>query len=219
MASRPKLTAKETLELYRVALENAVAQSEIATKMAELGYDSKVIGEGKALLEETLGAFNKQKTEDDESYAALLNFSGKRDQLKDVYTIHRKLAKVVFRKDFSAAMKLAIPGIMPRTYIEWLETVKTFYRVASTDIAIQDKFARLRVSPDEFSAANSLISELESARAVYLKEKAESENSTQMKNAAFVRMDHWMSDFYMVARIGLKDNPQLLEVFGKTVKR
>ncbi|MDA3893899.1 MAG: hypothetical protein PF517_19745 [Salinivirgaceae bacterium] len=49
MASRTKLTDAQTLELYRVALDNAVNQEEIAALMAELGFDAPVIDEGKAL--------------------------------------------------------------------------------------------------------------------------------------------------------------------------
>ena len=47
MASRTKLTDTATLELYRVALENVETQPEIAANMADLGYDSVVIAEGK----------------------------------------------------------------------------------------------------------------------------------------------------------------------------
>ena len=80
MASRTKLTDAETLELYRVALDNAENQTEIASIMAELGYDSTVIGEGKALLEETRNAYDLNKTEDDETSAAYADFSSKKSQ-------------------------------------------------------------------------------------------------------------------------------------------
>ena len=53
MASRTKLTDTATLELYRVALENAETQPEISAIMADLGYDSTVIPDGKALLTKT----------------------------------------------------------------------------------------------------------------------------------------------------------------------
>jgi hypothetical protein len=44
MATRPKFSEAETLEQYRIALDNAETQSEIAAIMAELGFDSAVIG-------------------------------------------------------------------------------------------------------------------------------------------------------------------------------
>jgi chromosome segregation ATPase len=116
------------------------------------------------------------------------------------------------------ADKLAISGAMPRTYIKWLEAAKKFYSVASTDTEIQSKLARLKISADDLTAANTAISDLESARAEYLKEKGESQDATKAKDSAFAKLDDWMSEFYAVARIGLEDNPQLLEALGKVVK-
>lgn len=218
MASRTKLTDASTLELYRVALENAETQSEIATIMAELGYDSTVIGEGKTLLADTRTAYDANKTEDDETSAAYAYFSSKKEQLEDTFNIHRKKAKVVFRNDSLTADKLAISGAMPRSYMKWLEAARKFYSVASTDTAIQGKLARLKISADDLTAANTLITDLEAARAVYLKEKGESQDSTKIKDATFAKIDDWMSEFYAVAKIGLEDNPQLLEALGKTVR-
>ncbi len=218
MATRPKNSEADTLELYRVALDNAENQSEIATIIAELGYDNAVIGEGKTLLSETRAAYDLNKTEDDETSAAYADFSSKKSQLENTYNIHRKKAKVVFRNDSLTSDKLAISGAMPRTYIKWIEAAKKFYSVASSDTDIQSKLARLKISADDLTAANTLITELEAARAEYLKEKGESQDATKAKDSAFAKMDDWMSEFYAVAKIGLEDNPQLLEALGKTVR-
>ncbi|SMO71834.1 hypothetical protein SAMN06265379_105259 [Saccharicrinis carchari] len=218
MATRPKSSEAEILEQYRIALENAETQTEIATVMAELGYDSAVIGEGKALLTETRSAYDLNKTEDDETSAAYADFSSKKEQLEDTFTLHRKKAKVVFRNDALTADKLAISGAMPRTYIKWLEATKKFYSVATTDTDIQSKLARLKISTNDLTSANTAIAELETARAEYLKEKGESQDATKAKDSAFAKMDDWMSEFYAVAKIGLEDNPQLLEALGKTVR-
>ena len=218
MATRPKNSEADTLELYRVALENAETQSEIATVMAELGYDSAKITEGKTLLTETRSAYDFNKTEDDETSAASASFSDKKAELEKVFKLQRKKAKVIFRNDSLTADKLAISGEMPRTYIKWLEAAKKFYSVATTDTDIQTKLSRLAITADSLTAANTLITELEAARAEYLKEVGESQDATKAKDTAFAKMDDWMSEFYAVARIGLEDNPQLLEALGKIVK-
>ena len=218
MASRTKLTDAETLELYRVALDNAENQTEIAAIMAELGYDSAVIGEGKTLLEETRSAYDLNKTEDDETSAAYADFSSKKEQLEDTFTLHRKKAKVVFRNDSLTADKLAITGSMPRTYIKWLEAATKFYSVASSDSDIQGKLARLKIASEDLTAGGTMITDLKAARAEYLKEKGESQDATKAKDAAIAKIDDWMSEFYAVAKIGLEDNPQLLEALGKTVR-
>ena len=218
MATRPKLSEAETLEQYRVSLENVENQSEIAGIMSEFGYDSEKIAEGKSLLSETRNSYDLNKTEDDETSEAYNDFSKKKQQLADTYSLHRKKAKVVFRNDSVTADKLEITGTLPQAYIKWLETVKKFYSLALADSDIQTKLSRLKITLDDLSAANALIPEVEATRAAYLKEKGESQDATTIKDAAFAKLDDWMSEFYAVARIALEDNPQLLEALGLIVK-
>ncbi|RXQ95887.1 hypothetical protein EO244_06160 [Ancylomarina salipaludis] len=218
MGTNLKLSEVETLELYRNALHNAEHQPKISAIMADLGFDSAVIGEGKAILAATRQAFDTNKIEDDETSAAFAEFSGIKTRLEALFNVHRKKAKVVFRKDALTADKLAISGVLPRTYIKWIEVVKKFYSEASGDTTIQSQLARLKITPEDLSAATALIADLEAARSHYLIEKGESQDATKAKDAAFYKIDDWMSEFFAVARIGLEDNPQLLEALGKIVR-
>ena len=218
MAKRPKHSEAATLELYRVALENAGSQPEISTEMAELGYDAAKIDEGKALLAQTRAAYDANISEDDETTAAYALFASKKLELEKIFMQHRKKAKVVFRKDSLIADKLAVLGEMPRTYVNLLEAAAKFYEISMTNNDIQSKLAQLAITPEQLTAGKTLLTELETARAEYLKEKGESQEATKIKDAAFAKMDDWMSEFYAVARIALEDKPQLLEALGKVVK-
>ena len=218
MTTRTKPTETGRLEEYRIALDNAEKQAQIAAVLAELGFTSEVIGKGKTLLLATRQAYDTNQTEDDETTAAYAAFDNKKVLLEDIFDIHRKKAKVVFRNDSLTADKLAISGAIPRTYIKWVESAKKFYSVASTDTAIQGKLARLKISPEDLTAATTLITDLEAARSFYLIEKGESQDATKAKDAAFYKIDDWMSEFFAVAKIGLEDNPQLLEALGKIVR-
>ncbi|MBI0399299.1 hypothetical protein [Cyclobacterium marinum] len=218
MASKPKYSEAGTLEQYRIALDNVTSQSRISTIMAELGYDAAKIEEGRAILNETRQAYEQNQTEDDEKTAAYADFSSKKEELEDIFSMHRKKAKVIFRKEPITEEELAVSGAKPRTYMRWLEAVKKFYGIASADTVIQSKLARLRISVDDLNVAKAMISDIEAARSTYLKEKGESQDATKTKDAAFAKIDDWMSEFYAVARIGLDDNPQLLEALGKVVR-
>lgn len=218
MARTKTLSEAETLEQYRVALNNAELQPEIATTMAEFGYDTTVIAEGKTLLLKTRESYDFNKTEDDETSEAYASFNTLKESLEAIYSMHRKKAKVVFRNDSKTMEKLAVSGRLPKSYIKWLEVVKRFYVVALKDAEIQTKLLRLKVSADDLTATNALVGDLESARGTYLREKGESQEATKAKDAAFAKMDDWMSEFYAVAKIALEDKPQLLEALGKLVR-
>lgn len=218
MATRPKTSEVQTIEQYRIALENAENQSLIATTLAEFGYDSEEIKKGKLIWQDANNAYELNKTEDDETNEAYANFISKKNTLADTYSLHRKKAKVIFRNDNITLEKLGIKGSIPQAYIKWMEIVKKFYQISALDTEIQSKLIRLKITTEELSAANILITELETARAVYLREKGESQDATRTKDEAIAKLDDWMRDFYAVARIGLEDHPQLLESLGKIVK-
>lgn len=114
--------------------------------------------------------------------------------------------------------RLSLDGTIPAAYVSWLETVKKFYTEVLADTALQTKLSRLKITVEDLNVANTLIGELETARAVYMKEKGESQDATKQKDAVFVQLDDWMSEFYAVARIALQDNIQLLEALGVIVR-
>ena len=169
MATKRTLTEAEALEQYRVSFENVEKQSEIATIMAEFGYDETLLTEGKTLLTKTRQAFDFNKKEDDETSEAYKNFTTLKDNLATTYTLHRKKAKVIFRKESTTLNKLSLSGSLPTAYIKWLETVKKFYAVASADSDIQSKLVRLKITTEELNGTIEQISNLELARAEYLR--------------------------------------------------
>ena len=218
MPLKKNQTEAEALEQYRVSFENVEKQPEIATIMAEFGYDETLLTEGKTLLTKTRQAFDFNKKEDDETTEAYKNFTELKENLAKTYTLHRKKGKVIFRKEPTTLNKLALTGSLPTAYIKWLETVKKFYTVAAADSDIQSKLVRLKITTEEINGTIQLITDLELARAEYLREKGESQDSTKSKDKAFGEIDDWMSEFYAVAKIALEDNPQLLESLGIFVR-
>ena len=204
-------------EKWRVALENAGAQPEIAAKMAELSYDQTKIDEGKALLAQTRQVYDKNRTEDVETTEASAKFKTDRELLEDTFRNHRKRARVVFRNDPVMLKRLGIDEGVPTAYPKLIETTSLFYTEAANPNVI-DKLARLGITAEEITAGDQLVGTVETDRANYLREVGESENATQAKDAAMAAMQNWMSEFYAVARIALEDHPQLLEALSKPVK-
>lgn len=218
MPTRPKYSEHELLERYRIALENAEAQPQIASVMSEFGYDTSTIAEGKAIFQETRQAYDFNKKEDDETSEAYNIFSTTQETLANLYNLHRKKAKIIFRNQPMMLNKLYLSGTKPQAYIKWLETVKKFYTETMADTKIQTKLARLKITKQQLITGNKLITEVESSRANYLREKGESQDATRQKDAAFAKLEDWMSEFYAVSKIALEDNLQLLESLGKVVK-
>ena len=80
---------------------------------------------------------------------------------------------------------MSLSGSLPTAYIKWLEVVKKFYTVASADSDVQSKLVRLKITTEEINGTIQLITNLELARAEYLREKGESQDATKLKDKAF----------------------------------
>ena len=208
---------KSFLEQSRIVLTNTTSQTKIATILAEFGYNEETLNQGKTLYEEALKAYNFNKQEDLETTEAYALFTQKKEALQQLYRLHRKKAKVIFKKDPMSLTKLNLSGSLPTAYLSWMETLNTFYQEAQNP-ELQKRMARLKITPEEVNKGAALITETETARAEYLREKGESQDATKQKDQTFAQLDEWMREFFDVAKIALEDNPQLLESLGKFVR-
>lgn len=218
MALNKRQSEVQTLENYRVAITNAVNQPLVAVNLAEFGYTPEKIAIGNLLLADTSFAYSNNQKENNETVSARADFDAKVSQVDTAYAMHRKKAKVVFRKDEVALKQLGLIGSSSQAYIKWLEEIKLFYSVLQSNTALLLQLQSLKVTADDVNLAVTTIKELENARAIYLKELGESQDATKAKDMAFAKLDDWMRDFKAVAKIAMEDNPQLLESLGILVR-
>ncbi len=218
MSSNPKKTESDLLEQYRVALENVKKQPQIATTMVEYGYDDPTLAVGKNLWEYAQTTYENNKLEDDETSEAKQELDRLKAELSEMYWLHRKKARVVFRDDMVTLSKLELHRSLPDAYAAWLEAIRKFYTVAQSSDEIKQKMLRLKVTDEELSSGSEKVTAVEGARADYLREVGESQDATKVKDKAITEIAVWMREFYDVARIALEDNPQLLETLGLKVR-
>ena len=218
MAVRPNQSQAAVLEKYRVAFENVEANPEISAAMTEYGYDSTIIAEGKGKLIAAQTAYDHDKQEDIETGLAKNDFDVKWSGLKTLFAMHRKKAKIIFRKEPEILIRLRLVGSLSKTYLPWMEAAKQFYSVLTTDTALQERVAKLKITAEELTQASTDLAELEKSRAEYVREVGESEDSTKQKLSAIDDIKEWMIDFYAIAEIALEDHPQLLESLGRFVR-
>ncbi|MBT0606938.1 hypothetical protein [Aequorivita echinoideorum] len=213
-----KRTYQDKFELFNMALTNAEEQPEIAAAMAQYGYTAARIQEGKDLLETTQDIANtnaKELREEHQSYAEYLPLY---TEVRDTYRTHRRLGKVAFKKDHVALSALKLIGQLPVNYIPWLAHVKTFYEGTLSNPNYITKMANFGITEQVLTQTNEKVSQMVNARNVYQKESGEGQDATKHKEEAFENLDEWMSDFYAVARVALREHPQLLESLGKFVR-
>lgn len=219
MTRRHKSFSEEQiLEDYKVALYNAVKKPRVVEAMARLGYNGEVIAKGQSLYDITRNFWEVNKTEDAETIKIREVFHAKYGELDEIHDRHYKLARIVFRSDLDIMVDLCLIDRAPRSYAKWLNGVKSFYSKTLKNTELQQKLARLNVTPEELAHGYKLIAPIEQVRAEYVSEMSESQDATRTKDDAFDQLDDWMSEFYMVAAVALEDNPELLESLDLLVR-
>ena len=217
MAKNPT-TDLEILEQSRVALENATTNPEIAAALAEVGYTTDKINEGKALLATAQEAYDDNKQQDVEVTIAYDAFDQKKQELETAYRTHRKRAKVYFSENFAQLVRLNIHKPAPDAYLKWIDVVKPFYAEATTNPDVITAFQSLKVTEQELLNTQALIPEIGVLRQTYIDGKGQAQNATKIKNQAIEKLEQWMRAFYNMAGIALEDQPQLLESLSKVVR-
>ena len=215
MASKRNFSEAKTLLIYETTLANTRNSKDIAKYMSSVGYDSIKMDEGDALLAKTKKASRtctSKKHNINDKYKA---FSDLSTSMLDSFTIHRKTARVAFRKDKENVEQLALNEEVPKAYSAWLELIKKFYAGIENSKKIQEKLSELNLEIETISDQQEMILELEKARADYLESKAESQKATKAKDEAFDELYEWMKDFYEMAKVAMRNDKKLLISFGK----
>lgn len=216
--SKNRKSELELLEDYRVVFENVNAITEIKTEMAEYGYDTAKINEGKALYQKAQQLFDKNKQETEEAKLAYKSFTNAYNEVAKVYSKHRKIAKVALidKKEFWSP--LHIEGTEADAYLKWIDDAKNFYTFGKSNEVVKPILEKFKLSQTAMEEQLTKIEEVQTLRAKYDKEKGESQDATQQKNKAFAEIAEWVKVFFAVAKIALDDRPQLLEGLRKVVK-
>lgn len=218
MANSQSKSEAQILENHRVALENVETQAEIAASLAEFGYDSTIVANGKQLYELARQAFDSNKTEDQETTVAYDAFEQKMEKIHDYYVKLRKKIRIIFRHEPVALKNLGTTGSIPRPYVQEVEAIrKTLLALQNDDAALQ-RLAPLKVTAEEITGVLTDLEQLDTLRADYLREVGESQHATKIKDKALGNLDSWMRDLLDVARIALEDKPQLLESLNLIVR-
>jgi hypothetical protein len=207
------------LEIFRVALTNAVSNAEIANLLSRFGFTAESLEKGKALLEATKKAYDKALTLKKKRTGIYYQFKKKLEAFDKIYVKHRKLTRIAFEDDKLILDSLRLSDSHKRVYVKWIEMVKTFYSKTTVDTSIKEVLVKYNIASEELDAGLALIPEIEQIRAEYVNEKGASQDATSAKNKAFEALEDWMEEFFDLSRVALRKQPQLMEALGIVTKK
>ncbi|WPP50687.1 hypothetical protein [Catalinimonas niigatensis] len=195
-------------------IENATAQPEILKKLGLQGFGQKRLQEGSALKNYAM-MMHSQKTErygEKQTLAAQLKEN--EQQARETFMEHVGIVKFAFRKDPLTLSQFNVEKVSKRIN-EWPMQASYFYDKISAFVAPLTPYG---LTAEALAQGQAMVEAVASIRNQRMLRKGEAEEATRLRDQSIKDLKAWMSEFRIMAKLALKDSPQLLESLGIVMK-
>lgn len=216
-APRPRslLNARQSMRVTTAAQALASAQenAELAALMARFGYSPEKIAQGIALQASARQAFALRQQSiaaHKQTRAALYELNAR---VRRAYANFRVVARAAMR---SAEMDQALLLEMepPTDLRKFVTMAHATYQTAQNTSAYLDVLALLNYTETELQQLDAQVTELEQALTAHQNALAHVRASKVARDRAVMRLDAWMIRFRAIARVALRDRPDLAGLVG-----
>ncbi len=211
---KPKQAITERLNAANVAISNALSDAQIGKYLGEFGYQTPKLSEGKALYEAADGAIKVQVAKVGDKKAATAREAAADKAARTAYQNLAQVARAAFAKDKASLAILGLTGPMPVPLPLFLTMATALFDNASHKAEVAQVLAQHGFTADKLAKERGKIVELSAAMQAQESASGAAQQATYEQNKALETLDAWMSAFVRIAKVALRDQPQLLEKLG-----
>ena len=203
-----KLSAAQT------AIYNALEHADIQKKLTAYGFNAKRLQEGNALLNTALLLQDEKSDRYGEKQELSARLRSQEEEVRKLFRKHVATVRLAYSDEPATLSRFNISTISTKKEA-WQMQASYFYRVAAQS---SDVLARYQLSAEELAQNQAGVEALIASRNRRLQKKGEAEEATRHRDQQMRELQAWMREFRTIARLALRDNPQLLEALGISVK-
>ena len=207
----------ERIELARTVLTRALSMPKVLRRLDEFGYGAAMLREGLELVERAVASRSKLADETGREPTGAAEFSRLLEHALAQGRELRLLSRKAFARDRRAIEQLELSFPLPGTRFLMLQVLE---RLAHT-LLIEEKFLRgMARQGMEAGKIDEIARGLSHARALAFERHLtidRHEKAASLARQTMLHLDHWMSDFFKVAKVSLADDVRGLEAVGVTV--
>lgn len=201
----------------KIATANA-QHPPVSDYLAKVGYTQESL---QALNDEVLNVENldlNQRKEYSEQYVETEKMNAKRLGVNRIYMGHVALARIMFKRNTEAQVKLNLAGRQKEAYAAWLKDVKSFYTQLAANAPLMAEALKKGFLQADIDTVLVEIAALEKLKETQKKETAEAQMATEARDAAFDAVSEKVSEMIAYAK-ALMGADQALEALGIVMKR
>ena len=202
------------LEAAQLAVSYIENDASLRQKMEAFGFTPERLEVGKELL--SVAVRNQQQKDVcyNIQWELRHQISEQLEAVQDQFDEHLRVARIALRKQPTVLNTLRIERIEPKGWPRVRQAAYFYQQMQKQKLSLQG----YTVSPKELQRAAAETHGLLSLRQERIRQKGLAESSTEAKNRAFEALRQWVRECRNIARIALKDSPQLMEGFGVLVR-
>lgn len=212
------MSVEEKLNRIRIATTNVLANAELTDLVAKRGYSKVELLKVRSLINEAERLAASQKSQYGDKYKSTDDFAASFDSIISEYRDHVVLARVALGYNKGEMEKLQLNGQRKKSKTGLINQAKCFYINALSSTEVRVSLAKKGITEEELITTKSKIDGLDSMQADKYDKKGAAESATQLRNNVIDELMEWYSGFKKIARVALKNKPQMLEILGISVK-
>lgn len=195
-------------------IERALTDPGLAPLLANYGYDSPVLEQGRALCEQVRALQHAQEREYGEQYAATAAVKVARERAEASFAAMQRLTRVALRGERGISEALGLKSAGKTGHASWIERARRFYTNALAHPELLEKLARFNVTHEQLETGRQQVDVLEQARRVQEREHGQALNATRARDEAVVALERWIQEFLVVAQAATIQRPDLRITLG-----
>ncbi len=211
-----KNTDAEKMNLAQLSIHNTQDDPEIQNRVAKYGYTPEKMLEGKALYTAAVQQVNEQDMAIGTEKKASESVEILKKQAFDIYQSLSQVCEAIYIKDKTKLVILGIKGKMPTKIPAFLKAARTLFENAQKS-EIQAELGMFGYNIEKLQNEFEKILDLEKALQKREQSKGTKQQGTREKSAAIKIMNDWIKQYLKIAKVALKDKPELLEKLGVRV--
>lgn len=217
VSKRTPRTMATRLADIRLAIENALSDPQLLSRLAPYGYTEERLQSARAQYQQVIALRRQKEIEDGQHRSSSRAFEQTWERAWKAYARLYKLARVALQDEEGMCLALGINGQRNRRFKDAVDQAHQFYDNALNDPGILEKLSGGGITPGMLTEGKTMLDQAVLARATKQSARGDAQQYTLDRDAAFTDLERWFSRFVAVARIALEQEPQWLEKLGITV--
>lgn len=217
MQTYSEMTPAERLSVAKQSLQNALNNADLAERLSKRSYTAEKIQIGIALQSSAQSSYETQIREYGDAIAASDAYEEKRNELRETTKDMRSIARVACKANPEFQQLLGLNRKLKQSWSGWVTQTESMIHNALQKPELIEILAPFGYPQEVFTQLKEELDALPALKSNRESETAEAQQATRDRDVAIDTLDDWMQDFFTIAKIAVKDKPELMELLGRVV--